>query len=253
VPAYGYVSNSTATTLTEIFSDDSDDEDATEDSSDDDSPLLGSTKKRKRELVKYSATAEGIAFVTPPYFIFSRAQMFIDGWAAFRLRKKDASGNDDDDDEVDDDVDLATLYGQQVNFRTFIDSGALSEKKPGDFVAADGFTAGWQSCSSTVRLQTPQLLFRPCSSNKILCQQPYLYNTTRSIVVTYDNPKSIGLKAAYAKSAGLSGLSFWSVDGDSKDVSLLKAARKGLGLSPTSVWCPESIRAYLDICISVSV
>jgi len=56
-----------------------------------------------------------------------------------------------------------------------------------------------------------------------LAKAPYLYNSTDSIFVTYDDIKSVALKVQYAKEKKLGGIMFWQLGGDTKDEnSLLK-------------------------------
>ncbi|MEK3884565.1 glycosyl hydrolase family 18 protein [Paenibacillus sp. PL2-23] len=55
---------------------------------------------------------------------------------------------------------------------------------------------------------------------------PYLFNGTSFI--SYDDPESIGYKAAYIKANGLAGAMIWSLTHDSDDGALLKALYKGL-------------------------
>ena len=41
---------------------------------------------------------------------------------------------------------------------------------------------------------------------------PFLYNTTRKVVVTYDDTWSLGDKALFAKQNGMAGCFTWSLD-----------------------------------------
>ena len=52
---------------------------------------------------------------------------------------------------------------------------------------------------------------------------PYLVNASGTMVLTYDNERSIGLKADYVKSKGLLGAMYWNIEGDDKNWTLSKA------------------------------
>ena len=52
---------------------------------------------------------------------------------------------------------------------------------------------------------------------------PYLVDANGTMVLTYDNEKSIGLKADYIKSKGLLGAMYWNIEGDDKNWTLSKA------------------------------
>lgn len=52
---------------------------------------------------------------------------------------------------------------------------------------------------------------------------PWLYNRERQEMLTYDDPESIGGKAAYIVEHGLGGAMFWELTGDDDDLSLLTA------------------------------
>lgn len=52
---------------------------------------------------------------------------------------------------------------------------------------------------------------------------PYLYNSTNQTFVTFDNRKSVSLKAKYAVENQLGGIMFWKLDADSYENGLLDA------------------------------
>ena len=52
---------------------------------------------------------------------------------------------------------------------------------------------------------------------------PYLVNDSGTMVLTYDNERSIGLKAEYVKSKGLLGAMYWNIEGDDASWTLSKA------------------------------
>lgn len=85
--------------------------------------------------------------------------------------------------------------------------------------------------------------------------QPYLYDTSRKVVITYDDPGSLALKGELAVQNGIAGIgmvrlrcsfvlcasllwvtdstltSQWDISGDTADFQLTRAWRAGLGLS----------------------
>ncbi|KAF7974946.1 hypothetical protein HWV62_11003 [Athelia sp. TMB] len=58
---------------------------------------------------------------------------------------------------------------------------------------------------------------------------PFLYDTSRSTVVTYDDSQSLAAKAAYAKSVGMGGCFTWSLDQDD-GTTLQSVIRTSLGI-----------------------
>lgn len=52
---------------------------------------------------------------------------------------------------------------------------------------------------------------------------PYLVNDSGTMVLTYDNEQSIGLKADFVKSKGLLGAMYWNIEGDDASWTLSKA------------------------------
>jgi chitinase len=55
---------------------------------------------------------------------------------------------------------------------------------------------------------------------------PYLYNSTQSLFVTYDDKRSIELKLKYAMKNGLGGIMFWELSNDQYDDGLLDVINK---------------------------
>ncbi|KAF7352678.1 MPN domain-containing protein [Mycena venus] len=87
--------------------------------------------------------------------------------------------------------------GDQIQFRDLHRQGALIRRADGSFTGAGGFTRYFDQCSST----------------------PYLRSLSRNQIVTYDDPQSIVMKAAFAKGMGMLGTVGWAgfikVDGTS--------------------------------------
>jgi len=97
--------------------------------------------------------------------------------------------------------DLSNYIGQQIGFNTLVSQGALSRSSSGTYKAINGYVRNWDTCSST----------------------PWLRNAVRGVIVTYDDPQSIGLKAQYAASRGIGGVAFWDMSTDDQ-LSLQEAA-----------------------------
>ncbi|CAE6478866.1 unnamed protein product [Rhizoctonia solani] len=96
----------------------------------------------------------------------------------------------------------------QVQFKQLIKAGALKINSNGNYVGAGGFSRLWDVCSST----------------------PYLVSQNAKQVVAYDDPQSLGMKAAFARGAGLLGVNMFDVHGDTENWTLTDAIREGLGL-----------------------
>lgn len=76
------------------------------------------------------------------------------------------------------------------------------------FEAAGGFTRHWDLCSST----------------------PYLRSQFAEQIITFDDPQSLGLKAAWANDAGILGVNIFDIHGDTDDWDLVDSLRNGLGI-----------------------
>lgn len=53
--------------------------------------------------------------------------------------------------------------------------------------------------------------------------QPWLYNPALEVMVTYDDPQSLGLKTDYVRSNQLGGVAIWQINGDDAQHSLVGA------------------------------
>ncbi|KZS97652.1 glycoside hydrolase [Sistotremastrum niveocremeum HHB9708] len=98
--------------------------------------------------------------------------------------------------------------GGQVQFASLISQGALQKDDTGHYVGAGSFQRYWDECSST----------------------PFLRSQVAGQVITYDDPDSIRMKAAFAKSAGILGVNMFDAHGDTIQWELIDAAREGLDL-----------------------
>ena len=59
--------------------------------------------------------------------------------------------------------------------------------------------------------------------------QPYVYNETSEVMVSFDNAESFAAKGSYIKQTGLRGFSMWEAGGDYDDI-LLDSIRSATGL-----------------------
>jgi len=54
-------------------------------------------------------------------------------------------------------------------------------------------------------------------------QSPWLYNPRENVFISYEDPRSIGLRARFAREQGLAGVFMWELTGDDEQASLLNA------------------------------
>ncbi|HBG89591.1 MAG TPA: chitinase [Stenotrophomonas sp.] len=54
-------------------------------------------------------------------------------------------------------------------------------------------------------------------------QSPWLYNAGKKIFISYEDPRSIGLRAQFAREQGLAGVFMWELTGDDEQANLLNA------------------------------
>ncbi|GAA6001318.1 glycoside hydrolase family 18 protein [Rhodotorula paludigena] len=105
---------------------------------------------------------------------------------------------------------VSGLAGNQIQFVDMINYGVIVKSSTTlEFVGTNGYTRAWDDCSST----------------------PYLYDTSRKVVITYDDPGSLALKGELAVQNGIAGIGMWDISGDTADFQLTRAWRAGLGLS----------------------
>ncbi|RDB17715.1 Chitinase A1 [Hypsizygus marmoreus] len=102
--------------------------------------------------------------------------------------------------------DLSGMWGQQIAFNQLLQGGALVKNADGTYKGANGYQMGWDNCSDT----------------------PFLYNTARSTVVSYDDTWSIASKTQFAKKASMAGCFTWSLDQDD-GLALHNVIRSNLG------------------------
>jgi chitinase len=58
--------------------------------------------------------------------------------------------------------------------------------------------------------------------------QPYVYNETSQVMISFDNAQSFTAKGQYIKETGLRGFAMWEAGGDYNDI-LLDAINKAVG------------------------
>ncbi|WAQ91863.1 hypothetical protein PtA15_15A255 [Puccinia triticina] len=98
--------------------------------------------------------------------------------------------------------------GSQIQFTDLFKWGIVQQNladSEGRLNGINDYQVAWDRCSST----------------------PYAFSKSRNIVITYDDPISIGIKASYALAAGIGGVGFWDMTGDHNSM-LIDSARKNL-------------------------
>lgn len=171
LPAYGYVSDSTATTLI-----------------------------HKRSHHMEAMQARRIAAE-------ARNRMH-DGNLRPRIEIEEEDINKRDLSKRADAGDISSFKNSQIQFNQLVSYKVLSLSTTGVWYGKNGYTRKWDDCSAT----------------------PYVYNQARSTVVTYDDPRSLQIKAEFARQQGLAGTGMWDISGDTSDYALVKATRAGLGI-----------------------
>ena len=73
------------------------------------------------------------------------------------------------------------------------------------FVGSGGFEREWDECSCT----------------------PFLRSASAGQVVSYDDPRSLGMKAEFAKGTGMLGINLFDISGDTDGWDLTAAVAKG--------------------------
>jgi chitinase len=60
--------------------------------------------------------------------------------------------------------------------------------------------------------------------------QPFVYNPTSQVMISYDDAASFAAKGSYINEKGLKGFAIWHVAGDSNDDILLDAISDAIGI-----------------------
>ena len=61
-----------------------------------------------------------------------------------------------------------------------------------------------------------------------VCDQPYVYNATSQVMVSFDDAKSVKAKGEFIKNYGLRGWAMWEAAGDYHNI-LIDSVREGGG------------------------
>ncbi|KAF5329825.1 hypothetical protein D9619_009058 [Psilocybe cf. subviscida] len=104
-------------------------------------------------------------------------------------------------------VSLACWWGKQIPFKNIVQSGALVKRFDGNYGQGAGYTLAWDDTSST----------------------PYLFNSKKRTLITFDNTRSLAAKVRFAKENGLAGCCAWSLDMDD-GTSLQDVIRTAMGV-----------------------
>ena len=102
----------------------------------------------------------------------------------------------------------------QVQFRQLVSQGVLVRSLPPhgngspSISSSGGFERRWDTCSAT----------------------PFLRSTSSGQIITYDDPESLGMKAAFARQVGMLGVNMFDIHGDSDECDLIDSIRKSLDL-----------------------
>jgi chitinase len=107
------------------------------------------------------------------------------------------------------------------------------------FAGTDGLGAAFDSLPSgtwedgvydyadlAARLALPGTLYVRAWDGE--AQVPTLYHAGERVLVSYDDPESLALKAAYVREHGLGGVMIWELSGDADGEPLLRALNDGL-------------------------
>jgi chitinase len=102
----------------------------------------------------------------------------------------------------------------QVQFWQLVKQGALVRSLPPhgngspNFSPSGGFERRWDTCSAT----------------------PFLRSISSGQIITYDDPESLGMKAAFARQVGMLGVNLFDIHGDTDQWDLTDSIRKSLDL-----------------------
>lgn len=112
------------------------------------------------------------------------------------------------------------VCGRQQGFGGTYEYWGLIE---GGFLHADGTPAAgikyrFDDCSKTVSsfATAPSIYVDP----RLALSQPFIFNSTAQLFISYEDPLSFAYKGGYILSAGLKGFIMWEAGGDYKDALL---------------------------------
>jgi chitinase len=209
VPAYAYISRSAASSLRQKRAPDASAHvQVVNDAGGTDSGQL-----QFRDLIKQGALAR----LNPPSQPSSSSTDDQSLRSEVDIECAGVVGDGDDDDEKQLTLSLSPAGGLMVAPAIVdIDTSTPGSAPPStangfasaSFQGAGGFTRHWDVCSST----------------------PFLRSELAGQIITFDDPHSLGLKAAWAREAGILGVNMFDVHGDTDDWDLVDSLRKGLGI-----------------------
>jgi chitinase len=61
-----------------------------------------------------------------------------------------------------------------------------------------------------------------------IAKAPWLFDASKGLMISYDDPQSLGFKAKYARQQNLGGMMIWEITSDDEDGSLLTAVQAAL-------------------------
>lgn len=105
--------------------------------------------------------------------------------------------------------------GGQIQFRELIEQGIIVRSTNQFeqrntaypvFTGSGGFERLWDACSDT----------------------PYLRSSSSGQVITYDDPESLAMKAAFAKAVGMGGVNLFDASGDTEQWDLIDTVRRSI-------------------------
>lgn len=155
----------------------------------------------------------GHSYSVSPSAAFESGTKTLASYPAFDASKQPLGDAWDDTGSVDV---CGVSHGPGGTFRFWglIDGGFLT----GEGTPADGIYYRYDECSQTVRL--PSLITYSSSGADFTALQPYVYNETSQVMISYDNLQSFAAKGKFIKETGLRGFTMWEAAGDHLDMLL---------------------------------
>jgi len=133
-------------------------------------------------------------------------------------------GDSSDDEPGVDVCGEATGWGGVFNFWGLVEGKFLD----GNGQPLKDIHYRYDKCSRTVRSEHGPFLASGGTDAGCVFDQPYVYNATSQVMISFDNAKSFKTKGEFIKNYGLGGYAMWEAAGDSKDI-LIDSIREGGG------------------------
>jgi chitinase len=155
----------------------------------------------------------GHSFSVSPSAAFESGTKTLAAYPAFNASKQPPGDVWDDTSSVDV---CGVSHGPGGTFRLWglIDNGFLTKEG----MPADGIYYRYDECSQTVRF--PSLITYYSSSADFTTFQPYVYNETSQVMISFDNTQSFAAKGKFIQETGLRGFTMWEAGGDYDDMLL---------------------------------